>query len=461
MKLNTRNPFALHTMILQDQVEQEQQDNGAGDATDTKELPNDLALDNFFDALDTDSGINEQKSQLAKPPESTDESTKEDQEQSKEKKPEDQQKQEPENKTDEKPNFERPPSKAKPTKEESIEIVRKQRDELKAKFEELTNGFGDTDPKLLLGLYNQMKDTIEGPLTVDAVGQWLKDAGASKAQIKEIQGQLEEKNKKLIEYDINNSQEFRDKYVQPTEDRFKELFYTFAVPTRNAEGKEVLVAPIATMKLRNLLTNTDPAKLDAPAIAIALREFSAEFKKESGEDAPNVSTGTMLRNLREFQSALGQMNHARKNWEETREKDRATKALQDEQAQEAQKKQSRRERIQHYTTAYKEYDHDSIDGIVDEKVMKKIADEEFGIAEKFFNGEPVLDMVQIAKRGMDAALMTHLRESGQFAEMVEAYKEKLANKEVKGSGGNGGKRPVSGVQGSSFLGDFDLVKQTS
>lgn len=424
MKPTPRNPYIEYK--LQDNLEQEQQNGNEDPAPvpDLKDIPDNV---DFFEGLDREIGI---------PPENTPTNTPENKEETQKDQP----------KPDDKvphdeglPEFKRSKTQPKPNKEESMGILKKQYEDLKKEHEELKKGlgeFGETQPKVILKLFNKIKESANGPVTEQYVDQYLENLGATDKQIQEFKDQLATKEKKLIEYDINNSPEFVQKFDVPHREAYDSLFYQFAQPIVDAEGKTTgYLGDTATKKFHGFLFgkgDKNPANIQA-----AIQTFYKEFKSETGEEPMLINSASIMKGLREFHQTGQARQQAILNWSETKKQAQEQQLVEEQRRKEELGKASRKMRVDASTKAYDTFNHDAFEAVFSDEEIQDVFREQFKFTETFYekpSEAPKFEVLQ--QNGAYAIIMKRMIDSGIWSEMVEAWKKAGGTGgELKGNGG--------------------------
>lgn len=335
-------------------------------------------------------------------------------------------------KDDNRPKFTPPEKKTKdkPTKEDSIQALRSQRDELQKKLKEYEENLG-ISPTILKPIVDYIKENASGPLTDETVQSIITEFRDTKGRYQDLQRIIEEKEQKIRDLDIQHSDEFQEKYRKPYEDAAIALRYEFA-QINPADGSEI--APKSTQDLFNYLTSKEADSLTQPQIAQALARFKAAYKQESGEEPSPISTANVLNAYRQFIKKRTEIANAYQNW--SKEKQEAQMRMQAEQEKQHQLLQAKakRERVQLVTKAYHELDRDEID-FVSEEELSNLFNEEFDYTENAIAGgvnAPTHDVLY--QRGVKARLFDKILP--EYKELLQ-LKEKLKkgkNNEIKGGG---------------------------
>lgn len=361
-----------------------------------------------------------------------------------------------EKKDDPKPNEDRPsftkdsntpPAKGqKPNKDDSIEILRTQRDEYKTKLEEITTKVGD--PTLVTSLVDYVATIVDGPITKDKIETVIGQLKAKDDAIKALTEERDNHASKLRDINIRFSKEFQDQYEKPILDAQQDMLWSFATADSGKQGESL--APVATRKLFDKFFK-EAHQLTPAQVQLALREYSAEFKKETGgEDYIMPPINSVMASIRGLTKLRTEAKVAYDTWES--KKQEAARELQSKQAiqDEALSRQTRKERINLASKAYREFDHDSV-AFMEEAEVEKLFNEEFDFGENLFKKEgkipPYNELIQ---RGVKARLWD--LHAAEFKEFLEAKQSKTSI--VRGGDGGVRKTPKpSTTGGQSFLGD--------
>ncbi len=452
MKPNQANRYAKH--ILQQQEEQEQN------------CPPDDPPSMFGEDFDKALGID--KSQLAKPENQKKEEEEETEEEKKKKeeeavalkKKEEEEKtkiKKPEEKDDDEPVFTRQQAedrKQKPNKEESVNELKKNHLLVTAELKNYKDLLGDASPETFKEAVEFIKSNIEGPITKDAVVNFLEVIKKAKEEAGTYKKTAEEYEKKLTDMDVRTSRVFQEKYVAPYNDALNTLIFSYAVP---GEKEGEFIAPKATKTLNDFLAG-DPTKLNQATVVAALRKFEQEFKAESNEEAPRYNVADIFKNIRVFNEKRGSMNGAYDNWKDQKVKDEEQSKVQAASEAESTARVKKAERRTMATEAYNTFEHDTFTDLVPEAVLSTLFQDEWKFSEKFFDkdGEPP-KYNDLLKRGIKSRIVDKLVADGTWEKMVAAYKEKLeSEKEEEEIPGSGGKKDKTGSGNKvSIFGDFD------
>lgn len=317
------------------------------------------------------------------------------------------------------------------TKEESIQALRSQRDDLSQKLKSYEETLG-TDLESLSPLLNFIKEKANGPITQDSINAILEEYNNSSSKLSELEKALAEKEGKIRDYDIRESEEFKTKYQRPYEDAFQGLLYEFANinPTDSST-----IGPKSTESLMSALTDKDASNLQAKDVAVLIRKFVSDYKQETGEEPSAVPSVTaLLKSQREFISKRNEIQKAYTNWSQEKMEAQRKLAAQEEQQTQLLQSKAKRERVQLITKAYREFDRDEID-FVDEKQLSSFFDEEFDFTENAISGgkdAPTHDTLY--QRGVKARLFDFILP--KYKELVDLHGDikQDQNSEVKGGG---------------------------
>lgn len=459
MKKHPTNPYIQPSEIRSYANEEQEQD-----------CPPDAPV-NFLGDAATELGIQkpkEESQQQQKPPEE------EDEEEKKRKEEEEKKNKDPNSpsfkRTQEKP-AEKPPEKTqtKAGKDESIEIVRAQRDEARQKLEdqtkfqdELKTKLGVQDLVLLAPLTAYLSENLEGVVTKEKVEALLNDIKGSGQKIQEYEGKLKDTTSKLREVNIQFDPEFQRDHVQPWQEAQNALFLEFANVVTKGEGQPTeVIAPKAARKFYDALT-ADITKMDATQVKALLGQYVKEYEAETGGETIAVPSVTNIMSaLRGLATKTADMHKAHTNWETEKANSKKKSALEEENATRALSDKQQRERGRLSQKAFNDFDFKSIEGVIDESEVEAFFDEEYKLGEKIFNPKTKDDVPSwdaLLTRGVQAKMYPILLDKLKqvMADLAIANK-KLDNGELRGNGGDGKPFKRNTGEKTNFLGEAATV----
>ncbi len=294
------------------------------------------------------------------------------------------------------PQFVREPRK-KATPDESIATLRKQRDEERERNKIFTETFGEHKPQLIKPILDLVSEYADGPLTEDSVAAVITKLKDAENNINSLQEELQKREQIISQLDVEHSSEFNSKYKEPYKLAHDTLFLEYA----SVASDKSIIAPKATDALHKLLTSNP--EISGIEVKQALSQFAKAFKEESGEDAQLPSMNSLMNSLRAFKSSREAMQDAYTNWKTKKEED-AKSAQANQQIQtEAQKRASKKMRVDLISKAYREFDLDVIP-FVDDKEAEELFKEEYDFGEKIFEGKEVPTYDAVMQKGVKARL---------------------------------------------------------
>lgn len=368
-----------------------------------------------------------------------------------------------------KPNFKREPSiekkeepAKKPDKNESVEILRTERDKAREDLatrtkieEELKTKLGIQDLVVLAPLTAYLSEHLEGVVTEEKVTDLLNGIKGSQTKLTEYETKLKETTGKLREVNIEFDPEFQRDYIAPWQEAQNTLFIDFATVVPDGEGKTKVIGMESAKKLYDSLTKA-PEKMDAGQVKALLLEYVNDYKKETNEDPVGLPTPTQLMgSLRNFTEKRNKMVNAHQTWEQEKETSKKRTALQEQESTKALTEKQQRERGRLAQTAFNNFPFKDFEGIIEEKDIESYFDEEYALGENIFNPKKKEDVPSwdaLLTRGVNARLAPILLEKLKaLHEDNKILKAKVSNGEVRG---NGGGNPTKASDGKAdFLGD--------
>ena len=287
--------------------------------------------------------------------------------------------------------------KKKPTKEESIATLRKQRDDALEVGKVFTEVFGEHKPSAIKPLLDFVLEEADGPITEEYVIGKIQEFKELKTVSSKYIEQLEEKERKIAELDVRESKEFEENFKKPYKEAHDSLFLEFA--TIGPDKK--VIAPEATKAFQKFLTELkDPSGIEVKS---ALMEFAKEFKKESGEDPTLPSVTHLMDSLRTFNKVRHDMHNAYVNWKTTKEEAKKKKESETQILTEAQQRANKKKRVDLASKAFREFDLEDI-SFVTEKEAEELFKEEYQFSEKIYTGEDVPEYDSLLQRGVKSRL---------------------------------------------------------
>lgn len=353
--------------------------------------------------------------------------------------------------------------KKKPTKDESVEILRAQRDEFKTKYDTIqveVSKLGDgVELTAIAPVVDYIREQLGDQLvTKENISKIVDSIKSKDQQIETLQKDTNETKGKLREISIDFDDDFRRDYIVPFKTAEQSLFLEYAQP--DADGN--IMGPNSVTKLNALLFGTekepiDPAKLSAQQVKGYLTQYSKDFKEETGMDLPSISLSTIMGSIQGYVKTRNSLREARMDWD-NKKKESQTKAQAEAQQQkelaERKNKDTRRQVVQ---KAYDNFDESPYEGIFTSEEIGDAFSEEYKYSESMFSGKPP-GWDELAIRGFKARthdmLMERFKEKLQEKdELIESLKKKIGG-ELRGGGG--GKKPLSGDR-VNFLGEAQSV----
>jgi hypothetical protein len=357
-----------------------------------------------------------------------------------------------EEKIEEKPDFTKPTKKptAKEKPEDSIANLRKAKDDAETKYkalsEEIQSQLGTNDVTILKPVVDYLNRKLEGIVTPEKVSKLIEDFDGGDQRIKDYEDKIQDREKRLRDYDIRESEEFKVKYQAPWQEAQNSLFYEFA----NVTPDKKLIAPKATNELFEAIAKN--AEIDPPTMKSLLRQFEISYEKESGEKTSLPSLTDMMKAHRNFQQTRVDMQKAYQNWEVEKVASRKENELKTIEAEKELSAKNKRERVRYATEAFRNFNHDDFDGLIEDDELKVLFDEEYKFNESYWEqGKPPATLSELYQRGVnDRILKRILPEYKELKKFKEEY-DKGENNEIRGSGG--GAKTKQRTSGANFLGE--------
>lgn len=282
------------------------------------------------------------------------------------------------------PILKKPERKPKKDKEESISDLRKAKDELKAKVDELQAAL-DGASKLGNESLKPIAEYIEtkyGKIDEASIKAFIEHNKSRKTQLNELAEKMKDKDEKLKDLDIRASEEFEEQYVKPHKERISDLFAEVAMVDKNGE-------PIQPDLFNNVVKNIAKNAKDitsARAKAI-LKELGEKYKEITGEDYEPPTISSFMSAVREVKTVAEKMEHAYNNWETVKKESTVKSQAEKQREQEQASKQQFSERRKLAQKAVDEFNYDDFDGIVESDDIVEIITNEFKRGEKQIAGE--------------------------------------------------------------------------
>ncbi len=330
-----------------------------------------------------------------------------------------------ETKPDDEPIFAREPKKVV-TPTESIAILRKQRDEERDKNKIFSEAFGEHKPQVIKPLIDLVSEFAEGPITEESVTNILFEFKESKNKINELETQIQQQEAIISKLDVEHSSDFAKKYKEPYKAAHDALFLEYAT----VAGDKTIIAPRATEALHKLLvSDTEISGID---VKLALSQFAKAYKAESGEDPQLPSMNSLMNSLRSFKSSRDSMQDAYTNWKDKKQEDEKSLQANQQIQTEAQKRASKKLRVDLVSKAFREFDLDPIP-FIDEKEAESLFKEEYTYGEGIFNGTETPTYDNVMQRGVKARLWD--KYSSRLKELID-LEESVAKGERNGLTGS-------------------------
>jgi hypothetical protein len=227
--------------------------------------------------------------------------------------------------------------------EESVAILRKQRDEARQRIEEQEALLKEKEE--LLGkstidgsVFDEVKKLInKEEVTTDDLKQIFKDYDFTKKEKEALANQLKETQERLKDYDIRQSPEFIENYERPILDAQQALAAEI-VPIVN--GKPVMNKDAAEI-MRELV---DSGEINAQTVKIAITRIRDAYE-DAGVDYDMPSVKNVLSCLNSVVDLHSEAAKAYQNWEETKIQKSLEKQEIDQSKQTIIKAKSRQERV--------------------------------------------------------------------------------------------------------------------
>lgn len=318
--------------------------------------------------------------------------------------------------------------KAKASTDESIQALRKQRDELRDSLEKHKAIFGDYDLEALSPIVNFVKESTNGVVTKESISEYLERIKKSNEELEQLNGKLKEKDNIISDLDIRSSQTFKEQYQKPYDDAAKSI----QVEIANFDPEKKILGPKATQKFFSFLTGTEG--VDAVDLKIKINEFTADYKKETGEDYPTtLSVTNIMSSVREFNHSRNKMGEAYQNWQTLKKEAEDRKLVELSQTQEVKLKENARLRKNLASKAYQDFDIDEYSFLTSEEAQD-FFHEEFKMGEGLHKGEVTIPPYnELITRGVKARMFDKFYP--RFKELLELEKnlDKNERSGIRGS----------------------------
>lgn len=338
--------------------------------------------------------------------------------------------------------FHRDKKKKGATPEESIAVLRRQRDEEREKNKRLSSVFGESDPDSVRPIFDLMIERANGPITKEFIQSFLDEYKGSETKLSTLAQQLEEKEKQVSELDIRYSDDFKNNFEKPYGDAMESLYLEFA----NIEGDKVL-APIATKEFNEFLTSKPD--LDGIAVKAAIVKFAKEFRAETGEEPILPSVTDLMKSLREFGSKRQNLQDAYLNWKEKKKELEENRLKESEETNTVKAKAMRRKRVELASKAFQGFEFPDF---IQEEDVSKLFNDEFTFTEGVIEGIDVPEYDKVLQRGVKARLWDmHQDELVELRQFKASHEKKDRNGFYKSE-----KAPTAGAGNRKFGSDHYL-----
>jgi len=318
---------------------------------------------------------------------------------------------------------------SKKGREESIADLRKARDEAIGQSKKYKEVFGDTDVSLFKPLIDTIQEQVDGPLTPEAVSEIIEGYKSKDARIAELEEQLQNQDRTITDLDVRHSPEFKKKYENPYREAGENLFIEFA---NLNENKEIL-GPNATKAFHDFLTSKVD-ELDATSVKAELVKFSKAYEAETGEKPELPTISSLMTSIRHFREKRDDMREAYSNWKETKEKTKLSQQAEEEKNREFLTKKNKRERKNLATKAYQSFNHDDLEGLVNDDEVTGLFQSEYKKGEDIFDGKEVPSFDFMIQRGVKSELFDKMLPELKRLKALEKEWEEKEREGISGAG---------------------------
>jgi hypothetical protein len=338
-----------------------------------------------------------------------------------------------------------PPAPKAKEKEEQLRTVAKQRDEYKAKMEELEKKAKELEEKGKEGVPKSLKAVEEylkkkfGVEEVDeeTVNKFIEHNKKRKTELEATKNLSKRQEEILKDVDIEKSYEFNTEFRQPLVTQSQALFAE--ISTVDNEG-QVKHGPLFEGLYKNLLSlNKDGSPLTSIQVKGVLQKFSREYMDKTGEDYEVPNLVGLVNSIASVHKRMAAFNGAKQNWATVKKESEEKRRIQEVESAKKLIEADTYERTVILNKFIGEFDYDKLDGAVErEKIETAIKEIHANVLEKV-NGRP-------GKQISYGEFLDTYAKASCFDDLVEQItKLKAENKSLvdKGKGGLGLKSVVT------------------
>jgi len=212
--------------------------------------------------------------------------------------------------------------------------------------------------------------TKEGRLDEEAVNNFISRQKGRKQKLTESEKILQEKEQRLKEISIVESDEWKENYQKPIQDAQTTLYATIANVDADGTIKHGnLVDHLAKSILKIDEKTGEP--LSAPQIKAILGKFAEEYEKKTGEEYEIPRINDVVDSVRVFINRYKKAADAKINWEKERDKNNKEKLFHKAKEQEELISKEVKARDYQINEFIKGYDFSTIEGVIEKDDLVK------------------------------------------------------------------------------------------
>jgi len=310
--------------------------------------------------------------------------------------------------------------KKKKDKDESIQDLRKSRDTYKSKVKELTDQLDSatkTSNPALKKVADYIKDRY-GDLTEEAVDKFINKNKTRKEAVQKLEDLLKEKDERVKQYSIIESDEYKSQYGKPLHD--SAIAVLASITMFDGDGKPMM-PEIFQRYHSEILKSAD--EMDAAKLKSIIARIKSEFQEETGEQYEAPSIGALMADVRNYANLSDKARSAIKNWEETRKQEREKQIREQSEQFEKSQKELRRRRRRLAEQAMEEFDLDSVEGVIEEDDVAQLFNSELRYIEEGMDDNAKLRPFNVT--------LTDQVKARMFDKMLPRFKELMEELNIK------------------------------
>lgn len=340
-------------------------------------------------------------------------------------------------------------SKQKPTKEESIEILRQERDRLLEEKKKLEDA-GLPSPSLKK-IEAYLKEKY-GNVDEKTVENYILKNKSRKEKLTEYEKELAEKEARLRGYDICSTKEWQENYKIP-QDKARDLLVA-AISVPDAEGN-----PRHWKVIEPLFQELVKKEYTSLQIKAMLMDFSQKYEEKTGEKYVMPSVTDVVNSVELFHKRAKASVEAFQNWETRRQQEQMEEERRQEEEFGNRKRKEFEFRKKQAQELINEFDYDSYADFIAEEEIEDSLKGVFRENEDYINNPSKLPPYkEILKNNIKSKLFDKLFE--EYKEL-KAWKQEQDNEDRSGLSDT--RTPSGKDRGSSgdkkhWMGDVEIFR---